>query len=92
VNVVRHTVVISDKYVQLPGYRTGHFGPFSEKKMRIILELSGLKLTDFNETMAVTVTKSIGQKLDRYLAEMKAKGEPVMEDDGTPMTAGEYIY
>lgn len=92
VNVVRHTVVISDKYVQLPGYRTGHFGPFSEKKMRLILELSGMKLTDFNETIAVTVTKSIGQKLDRYLAEMKAKGEPVMEDDGTPMTAGEYIY
>jgi hypothetical protein len=51
-----------------------------------------MKLTDFNETIAVTVTKSIGQKLDRYLAEMKAKGEPVMEDDGTPMTAGEYIY
>ena len=92
VNVVRHTVVISDKYVQLPGYRTGHFGAFSEKKMRLILELSGMKLTDFNESLAVTVTKSIGQKLDRYLAEKKAKGEPVLEEDGTLMTAGEYIY
>ena len=39
VNVTRHTIVISDKYVQLPGYRTGHFGPFSEKKMELILQL-----------------------------------------------------
>ena len=93
VNVVRHAIVISDKYVRLPGYREGHFGVFSEKKMRLILELTGMKLNDFNETLAVTLTKSIGQKLDRYLAEMKAKGETVYEEDGkTPMTAGEYIY
>ena len=93
VSVVRHTIVISDKYVQLPGYRPGHFGPFSEKKMRLIIELSGLKLSDFNETLPVTMTKTIGQKLDRYLAEMKAKGTPVYEEDGvTLMKAGDYLY
>lgn len=93
VNVTRHTIVISDKYVQLPGYRTGHFGPFSEKKMELILQLSGMSLNDFNVQLPVTLTKSLGQKLNRYLAEMRARGETVYEEDGvTPMTAGEYIY
>ena len=93
VNVTRHSIVVSDKYVLLPGYRTGHFGPFSEKKMRLIVELSGMSLNEFNETLPVTLTKTIGQKLDRYLAEMKAKGTPVYEDDGlTLMTSGEYLY
>ena len=93
VNVTRHTIVISDKYVQLPGYRTGHFGPFSEKKMELILQLSGMSLNDFNVQLPVTLTKSLGQKLNRYLAEMKARGETVYEEDGvTPMAAGEYIY
>ena len=93
VNVTRHSIVVSDKYVLLPGYRTGHFGPFSEKKMRLIVELSAMSLNEFNETLPVTLTKTIGQKLDRYLAEMKAKGTPVYEDDGlTLMTSGEYLY
>lgn len=93
VDVTRHTIVVSDKYVQLPGYMPGHFGPFSEKKMRLILELSGMKLSDFNVKLAVTLTKSIGQKLDRYLNEMAAKGTPVFEEDGvTLMKAGDYLY
>lgn len=93
VDVTRHTIVISDKYVQLPGYRTGHFGPFSEKKMELILQLSGMSLNEFNVQLPVTLTKSLGQKLSRYLAEMKARGETVYEEDGvTPMTAGDYIY
>lgn len=93
VDVTTHAIVISDKYVQLPGYMPGHFGPFSEKKMKLILELSGMSLSDFNEKLAVTLTKSIGQKLDRYLSEMDAKGTPVYEEDGvTLMRAGDYLY
>lgn len=92
VDVTRHTIVISDKYVQLPGYREGHFGPFSEKKMKILLDLGQMKLSDFNEPLSITFTKSLGQKLDRYLAEQKAKGKPVLETDGEEMKAGEYLY
>mgnify|MGYP003312239992 CR=1 FL=1 len=93
VDVTRHTIVISDKYVQLPGYRVGHFGPFSEKKMKLILELGEMSLNDFNVELPVPLTKSLGQKLDRYLAQMSAKGETVYEEDGTtPMTAGNNIY
>lgn len=92
VNVVRHSIYVSDKYVQLPGYSEGHFGPFSEKKMKLILELFGLKLTDFNQKLPLTYTKALGQKFDRWLQEQKAKGETVYEDDGTEMKAGDYLY
>jgi hypothetical protein len=93
VNVIRHSIVVSDKYVQLPGYRVGHFGQFSEKKMRLIVEISGMNLNEFNEVLPVTMTKTIGQKLDRYLAEMSAKGTPVYEEDGvTLMKSGDYLY
>ena len=61
--------------------------------MELILQLSGMSLNDFNVQLPVTLTKSLGQKLNRYLAEMKARGETVYEEDGvTPMAAGEYIY
>ena len=93
VNVVRHTIVISDKYVQLPGYAVGYFGPFSEKKMKLLLEVLGLEISDFNEEMPYTQAKAYGQKFDRYLKEQKAAGNTVYEEDGvTEMTAGEYIY
>lgn len=92
VNVVKHTIIISDKYVQLPGYAEGFFGPFSEKKMKLLLEVLGLEISDFNEEMPYTQAKAYGQKFDRYLKEQKAAGNTIYEDDGTEMTAGEYIY
>ena len=93
VDVVRHTVVVSDMYVQLPGYAVGHFGPFSQKKMKLLLELFSMKLSDFNEKLPVTFTKALGQKFDRYQKKQAAKGTPVYEEDGvTQMTSGAYIY
>lgn len=92
VNVTKHSITVSDRYVQLPGYAVSHFGPFSEKKMRIILRLFGMKLTDFNERMPLTKTKAMGQKFDRWLQQQKSKGETVYEEDGSEMKAGDYIY
>lgn len=92
VNVTRHSITISDKYVQLPGYSTSHFGPFSEKKMKILLELFDMKLTDFNEKLPLTMTKAMGQKFDRWLQQQKLKGETIYEEDGSEMKAGDYIY
>lgn len=92
VNVTRHTVTVSDKYIQLPGYREPYFGPFSEKKMKLLLEISGMKLSDFNEPFSYTKAKALGQQLDRYLKEQKALGNTIYEDDGTEMRAGDFIY
>lgn len=92
VDVISHSISVSDKYVQLPGYSVGHFGPFSEKKMELILEICEQKLSYFNQKLPITVTRAMGQKLDRYLSQMKAKGTPVLEEDGTPMISGSYLY
>ncbi len=92
VDVVKHTIVFSDKYVQLPGYETGYFGPFSEKKMALILEVLDLDISDFNEEMPYARAKALGQQFDRYLKEQKAAGNPVLEEDGSEMTAGDYLY
>ncbi|MCM1177273.1 MAG: DUF4843 domain-containing protein [Bacteroidales bacterium] len=92
VNVTRHSIIVSDKYVQLPGYSESHFGAFSEKKMKILLDLFGMKLTDFNASLPLTMTKAMGQKFDRWLQEQKSKGETVYEEDGSEMKSGEYIY
>lgn len=91
VSVVKHTIIISDKYVQLPGYSVYYYGAFSEKKMKIILEITGKSLKEFNTRMNPTQMRAIGQALYRYLREKKAAGQTVYEEDGTEMTAGEGI-
>jgi len=92
VSVVKHSIAISDKYVQLPGFSVGYFGPFSEKKMKLLLEIFDMKLSDFNERFSITKGRTMGQRFDRYLKEQKAQGRTVYEDDGTEMVAGDYIY
>lgn len=93
VNVIRHTVIVSDKYVQLPGYQTSYFGPFSERKMEVLVEEAKIvTLDELKEKMSYVKAKALGQKFDRWLKEMKLKGQTVLEADGTEMTAGEYIY
>ena len=89
VSVYRHTITVSDKYVQLPGYVEGHFGKFSQKKMELICHISGKNLEYFNKKLPVTETKAIGQKLDRYLREQTP---PLRDEYGEVMTAGKYIY
>ena len=60
VDIVKHTIVFSDKYVQLPGYAEGYFGPFSEKKMALLLEVLNLEISDFNEEMPYARAKALG--------------------------------
>ena len=93
VNVTRHTVTVSDKYVLLPGYQTGYFGPFSERKMEVLVEEAKIvTLDELKEKMSYVKAKSLGQQFDRYLKRMKAEGKTVYEEDGSEMTAGAYIY
>lgn len=92
VSIVKHTIIYSDKYVKLKGYYTSYFGPFSEKKMKLILELFNMKLVEFDQKLPYAYAKTLGQGLDRHLKEMKAKGETIYEEDGSEMVAGDYIY
>ena len=60
--------------------------------MALLLEVLNLEISDFNEEMPYARAKALGQQFDRYLKEQKAAGAPVLENDGSEMTAGEYIY
>lgn len=82
VDVLRHTIVISNKWVQLPGFRTYFFGAYSEKKCKLMCSLFGLTLLDFESetTMSVTKAKSLGLKLDQYLKEQESQGNTIYED------------
>lgn len=97
VDVIYHTISISDKWVKLPGFNEYFLGTYSEKKNRLICEQFNMTLLDFLEPMTTTKCKTLGIKFDQYLKEMEAKGQTVYEDyrdsNGNPvkMTAGEGI-
>lgn len=99
VDVLHHTITISNKWVQLPGFRTYFFGTYSEKKCRLICSLFGLTLLDFESesSMSAVKAKALGIKFDQYLKEQEENGQTIYEDytdsEGNPvkMTAGEGI-
>lgn len=99
IDVLHHTIVISNKWVQLPGFRTYYFGAYSEKKCRLICSLFGLSLLDFESesSMSITKAKALGIKFDQYLKEQEGKGLTIYEDETdaegnlVKMTAGEGI-
>lgn len=65
----------------------GSLGAFSEKKWRLIMELTGTTIDDFSSasTMPAIRMKAIGETLARYLLEKALAKEPVLEADGTMM-------
>ena len=99
VDVLHHTITISNKWVQLPGFRTYFFGAYSEKKCKLICNQFGLTLLDFESESSMTTTKArtLGIKFDQYLKEQEANGQTIYEDytdeEGNlvKMTAGEGI-
>lgn len=99
VDVLRHTITISNKWVQLPGFRTYFFGTYSEKKCKLICSLFGLTLLDFatEDSMSLTKTKALAIKFDQYLKDQESKGNTIYEDyrdangKRVKMTAGEGI-
>ncbi|WP_455498867.1 DUF4843 domain-containing protein [Coprobacter sp.] len=97
VDVIHHTISISDKWVKLPGFNEYFLGPYSEKKNRLICDLFNLTLLDFIEPMTTVKIRTLGVKFDQYLKEMEAKEQTVYEDyrdsngNLVKMTAGEGI-
>ena len=98
INLLRHTIRFSDRWVKLPGFNEYFLGPWSEKKNRLICSLAGLTLADFKEKMPPTKAKALGILLDQYLKRMKAEGHTVYEDATEPpnrqveMVSGKGIY
>lgn len=97
IDVLHHTITISDKWIKLPGFNEYYFGTYSEKKNRLMCELFNLTLKDFEKTMTAVRCRTLAIKLDQYLKEQEANGKTVYEDyrDGegkrVKMTVGKGI-
>lgn len=65
----------------------GLWGRFSGKKYRLIMELTGTTIEDFQTeaTMPNARQQAIGELMSRYLLEKAAAHDPVLDEDGTMM-------
>jgi hypothetical protein len=76
------------------GVFAAYFGAFSVKKVRLINEVAGMPLDYYTTGWLTDLQLSARAPLwaittSRYLADQKAAGHTVYEDDGvTPMTMG----
>lgn len=80
VDVLRHSIAISNKWIKLPGFNEYFFGTYSEKKNRLMCELFNMTLKDFEKPMSTVRNRTLAVKLDQYLKEQEAKGATVYED------------
>lgn len=90
-NVIRHVVGLTDEVFMPKAWTINYFGPYSKKKIKLLCEMFGLEMVDFDNvvTMDMERQRTYAQGLDKYLKEMEAKGETVYEDetdkDGNPI-------
>jgi hypothetical protein len=69
------------------GTETGQWGVFTEKKIRLMMQLMNLAYTDFAsvETMPLVLQFVLAAEMARYLIERNNAGDPVRETDGRLM-------
>ena len=90
-DVIRHVVGLSDEVFMPKAWTKNYFGPYSKKKIKLLCEMFGLQMSDFDNviTMDMERQRTYAQGLDKYLKEMEAKGQTVYEDekdkDGNPV-------
>ncbi len=90
-DVIRHVVGLSDEVFQPKAWTPNYFGPYSKKKIKLLCEMFGLQMSDFDNVIEMDMERqrTYAQGLDKYLKEMEAKGETVYEDekdkDGNPV-------
>ena len=81
VDILRHTITVSDKYVRLDGWSDYYYGPYSDKKIRLMCRQFSLTLSDFMPGALSFVEQVVlGQNLRRYLDEQERSGNTVYEE------------
>ncbi len=89
-DVLRHTVTVSDKYVRLDGWSDQFYGPYSDKKIKLMCSVFDLTLADFQpDALSYVERKVLGQNFRRYLDGEERAGRTVYEDyldgEGNPV-------
>lgn len=93
ISAIEHTIIISD-LIQVPeGWFLGLLGKFTVKKFNLMCEMFHLTIDDFSkETMNSNRAKAYGQRFDTWLQTQKQNGNEILEEDGTPMKMGDFLY
>lgn len=65
----------------------GLFGKFSAKKFRLMMEITGTTIEDYQSTATMPSIRqqAISETMSLYLLEKAAEGDPVLDEDGTMM-------
>lgn len=93
ISAIEHFVVISDVVKEPEGWYAGVLGKFTVKKFNLMCEMFDLTIDDFSkEAMNQNRATAYGQRFDAWLQTQKREGKEVMEEDGTPMEMGKYLY
>lgn len=80
INIVRHVVRFNDGIYKPKQWTDNYFGTYSAKKMRLILQVSGKLITDFDVYMTGGQKTAIAIKVDAYLKAEEAAGRTIYED------------
>ncbi|MFV0541178.1 MAG: DUF4843 domain-containing protein [Aestuariibaculum sp.] len=67
-----------------------YLGDFSAKKLYLFAELNGISVPNYNELPNISTFLAQVRILKTYLAQQKAAGTPILEEDGTEMKLGPY--
>lgn len=93
-SLLHYKITVSDMFTpgpRWPGY-SSYFGTFSKKKILLIHELSGLPIDFYTKPNSaltgVAEMQVIAVSISRYLADQKASGNTIYDEDGSEMKMG----
>ncbi|MBD0833450.1 DUF4843 domain-containing protein [Aestuariibaculum sediminum] len=70
-----------------------YLGDFSPKKLYLFAEVNGIPVPNYDEEQAdLNSFFAYGKVFKNYLADQKAAGTPVLEEDGSEMILGPYAF
>ncbi len=93
ISAIEHTIVISDIVKEPSGWFAGLLGKFSVKKFTLMCQMFHLTIDDFSkENMNSSRATAYGQRFDAWLKTQKKEGNEILEEDGTSMKMGDYLY
>lgn len=86
----RFKLTFTDKLIQPIGWQSGAFGVFTAKKFFLMCELMNLEPEMFNQPqgspgLSIPEVQYYGSFMRRYLADQKANGNTVYEENGNEM-------
>ena len=81
-------ISILDGLQKPDAWNNSFFGTFSVKKLKLMNTVTGMPLNALNDYDTYGSWVFWATMMNRYLLDQAAAGNPVLEDDGTPMKMG----